>query len=294
MAKNLLATTIFVILAIALVSCDVLGTMESMGENIVGVDTAQVATAVSSVTVKEENRTTIETSDKTTIDGREVNNASTFKYTNAAGQSQELYTVGTTTAEDGSEKNVIGLGGTIIELPSDSTIKLDEIKAVLPPQDLSAVSNKLTGSNKEEMLKQLETPVTDETTKEAAQGTKAVVQVLLESADNMIAEDEASKELVEKILDNMNAEDSEMTMGDVVVLQALTNLICETPATIAELAKEDTKTSEASGNSATQLLEEANDTIMATAEILNTVSASTTLFEGVDLTVLMNTFMSTK
>lgn len=292
MAKKLLATTILVALAIALVSCDVLGTMKSMGENIVGVDTEQVASAVNSITVSEENKTSVETSDKTDIDGTEVNNASTFKYTNDVGEQQELYTVGTTTAEDGSEKNVIGLGKTVIELPVDSTVKLDEIKTVLPPQDLSSVSEKLSGNNKQEMLKQLETPVADPTTKEAAEGTKAVVQVLLESADNMLGEDEPSKELVDKILNNMNTEDTEITMGDVVVLQALTNLICETPDTIATIVKED-KT-EDKNSSVTQLLEESNDTIMATAEIMNTVSSSTTLFAGVDLTTLMNTFIKAK
>ena len=254
-------------------------------------------------------KTTVKTTEQKTINNKTVKEASTFTYKGDDGEEKELYTVGTIESEDGKTKtNVIGLSDVaVIELPKTS-VDLSEVKSVLPPQDISSVSEKLSGSNKEEMLKQLDTPVEDETTKEAAGGTKLVVQAILESANDIIDDDDEaeaskqSKEVIKTVLTNMEKKDTELTMGDVVVLQALTNLICEAPDAVAEVVKtkdtsSSTGTTEESSSSDSKdatvnLLDEANDTLIATAEILNTVSSSTTLFEGIDLTTLMGLLMT--
>ena len=311
MKRKMLSAVLAVALVLSLVSCDaVVDLMGKMGNNLTGVDTAQVETAVKSVTVSEEKKTTVKTTEQKTINNKTVKEASTFTYKGDDGEEKELYTVGTIESEDGKTKtNVIGLSDVaVIELPETTTVDLSEVKSVLPPQDISSVSEKLSGGNKEEMLKQLDTPVEDETTKEAAGGTKLVVQAILESANDIIDDDDEaeaskqSKEVIKTVLTNMEKKDTELTMGDVVVLQALTNLICEAPDAVAEVVKtkdtsSSTGTAEESSSSDSKdatvnLLDEANDTLIATAEILNTVSSSTTLFEGIDLTTLMGLLMT--
>ena len=305
MKRKMLSAVLAVALVLSLVSCDaVVDMMGKMGNNLTGVDTEQVETAVKSVTVSEEKKTTKNSIEEAkTIDGKTVSTGNTFKYTDEEGNEKEIYTVGET--EDG--KNVIGIGDSLIEIPKESSTKLNEITAVLAPQDISQISENLSGSNKEETLKQLTTKVEDAETKEAAEGTKAVVQVLLEAADDIIDEDDEaesskkSKEIIESVLTNMEKTDTELTMGDVVVLTALTNLISEAPDAVAEVVKSKDTSSSSAGESSSSsskdatvnLLDEANDTIVATAEILNTVSSSTTLFEGIDLTTLMGLLMTT-
>ena len=305
MKRKMLSAVLAVALVLSLVSCDaVVDLMGKMGNNLTGVDTEQVETAVKSVTVSEEKKTTKNSIEEAkTIDGKTVSTGNTFKYTDEEGNEKEIYTVGET--EDG--KNVIGIGDSLIEIPKESSTKLNEITAVLAPQDISQISENLSGSNKEETLKQLTTKVEDAETKEAAEGTKAVVQVLLEAADDIIDEDDEaesskkSKEIIESVLTNMEKTDTELTMGDVVVLTALTNLISEAPDAVAEVVKSKDTSSSSAGESSSSsskdatvnLLDEANDTIVATAEILNTVSSSTTLFEGIDLTTLMGLLMTT-
>ena len=304
MKRKMLSAVLAVALVLSLVSCDaVVDMMGKMGNNLTGVDTEQVETAVKSVTVSEEKKTTKNSIEEAkTIDGKTVSTGNTFKYTDSEGNEKEIYTVGET--EDG--KNVIGIGDSLIEIPKESSTKLNEITAVLAPQDISQISENLSGSNKEETLKQLTTKVEDAETKEAAEGTKAVVQVLLEAADDIIDEDDEaesskkSKEIIESVLTNMEKTDTELTMGDVVVLTALTNLISEAPDAVAEVVKSKDTSSSSAGESSSSsskdatvnLLDEANDTIVATAEILNTVSSSTTLFEGIDLTTLMGLLMT--
>lgn len=306
MNKRILSAVLAVALVLSLVSCEqAMNIMGKMGNNVAGVDTAKVETAVQSVTVSEEKKTEVETKTQKTIDDKEVENASTFKYTSDDGEAKELYTVGTTKKADGTtDKNVLGIGGSLIEIPEDSNVDLSEVKSVLPPQDISSISENLSSSNKEETLKMLDAVVEDTTTKEAAEGTKKVVQVLLEAADDLIDDDSTaesskkSKEIIETVLTNMENADSEIKMGDVVVLQALTNLICEAPDEIASIVKSKDTSSSAdeekisTKDAATKLLEEANDTIIATAEILNTVSSSTTIFEGIDLSTLVGLVMS--
>ena len=305
MKRKMLSAVLAVALVLSLVSCDaVVDLMGKMGNNLTGVDTEQVETAVKSVTVSEEKKTTKNSIEEAkTIDGKTVSTGNTFKYTDEEGNEKEIYTVGET--EDG--KNVIGIGNSLIEIPVESSTKLNGINAVLAPQDISQISENLSGSNKEETLKQLTTKVEDAETKEAAEGTKAVVQVLLEAADDIIDEDDEaesskkSKEIIESVLTNMEKTDTELTMGDVVVLTALTNLISEAPDAVAEVVKSKDTSSSSAGESSSSsskdatvnLLDEANDTIVATAEILNTVSSSTTLFEGIDLTTLMGLLMTT-
>ena len=309
MKRKMLSAVLAVALVLSLISCDdVVDMMGKMGNSLAGVDKAQVETAVKSVTVSEEKKTTVETSTKKTINDKTVEKASTFKYESDDGEKKELYTVGTTKDESGNEKNVLGIGGSLIEVPTESKVDLSTVTSVLPPQDLSQLSENLSGSNKEETLKQLTNKVEDSGTKEAAEGTKAVVQVLLEVADGMIDEDneaessKKSKEVVKTVLTNMEKKETPMTMGDVVVLQALTNLISKAPDAIAEVvSSKDTsssstgtagESSSSSTDATVKLLDEANDTIIETAQILNTVSSSTTIFEGLDLSTLMGLLMT--
>ena len=306
MKRKMLSAVLAVALVLSLVSCDaVVDMMGKMGNNLTGVDTEQVKTAVKSLTVSEENKTTKEEiKDTKTADGKTVTSGSTFKYTDEEGKEKEVFTLATT--ED--NEKIMTLPGSTTSIPLPDSFDSSKVEAVLPASDISAVSEKLSGSNKEETLKELSAPVPDENTKKAADGTKLVIQALLQTADDKIDDDDeaeaskASKEVINTILTNMDKADKDLTMGDVVVLTTLTNLICEAPDAVAEVVKtkdtsSSTGTTEESSSSDSKdatvnLLDEANDTLIATAEILNTVSSSTTLFEGIDLTTLMGLLMT--
>lgn len=300
MKRKIMTALVSLVLVVSLVSCDaVVNIMGKMGTNIAGDDTKQAETAVESVSVAEEDKTEktdviADDSGKKTIGKVEVKEGSTFTY---GEDKKELYSVGKT--EDSTP--VLGIGSEAVYLDNvseDTKKALDEIKTVLPPQDITAVTSALDGQSKDETVKKLSEPITDETTKEAAEGTKTVVAALLEEVSVKIlgeapaegTEEDATKtkarEVVNTILDNIKADEEgntkDLTLGDLVVLQTVTNVISETSDTLLGVI-----TSTGGDDDVTNMLDESNDTIVSAASILNNISSSTTMFEGVDLETLL-------
>lgn len=291
------------VLCLALVSCDAMvNIMGRMGGNVLGADTKQVEAAVESVKVSKENETqkkgvTAGEDGKATIGGTEVKSGITFTYKDGE-DDVELYSVGKT--EGGS--TVIGIGSTgavTLSNTSDETKEaLEKIDTVLPPQDISLITAALEGSGKTETLEKLSKPIEDEATKKAAEGTKTVIVALLENAKFTPAEDADEKtkkasEVIDTILDNLKkdevtGETKELTMGDLVVLQTITNVISDSSSSVIEVfSGEGGDTSKA----VEDVLDKANDSLVGTASILNTVSGTTTMFEGVDLEKLIGMVM---
>lgn len=303
MKRKFMTAIVALVLCLSLVSCDAMvNIMGRMGGNVLGADSKQVEAAVESVKVSAENETkkkevTAGESGKPEIGGTEVSSGSTFTYKDGD-DDVELYSVGKT--DDG--KTVIGIGSsgavTLSNTSEETSTALGNIETVLPPQDISLITSALEGSGKAETLEKLGKPIEDEATKKAAEGTKTVIVALLENAkfDPAPDADEKTKkasEVVNTILENLTKKDEEtgeakdLTMGDLIVLQTITNVISDSSSSVLEVFSSDGDTSKA----VEDVLDKANDSLVGTASILNTVSGTTTMFEGVDLEKLIGMVM---
>lgn len=303
MKRKFMTAIVALVLCLSLVSCDAMvNIMGRMGGNVLGADSKQVEAAVESVKVSAENETkkkevTAGESGKPEIGGTEVSSCSTFTYKDGD-DDVELYSVGKT--DDG--KTVIGIGSsgavTLSNTSEETRTALGNIETVLPPQDISLITSALEGSGKAETLEKLGKPIEDEATKKAAEGTKTVIVALLENAkfDPAPDADEKTKkasEVVNTILENLTKKDEEtgeakdLTMGDLIVLQTITNVISDSSSSVLEVFSSDGDTSKA----VEDVLDKANDSLVGTASILNTVSGTTTMFEGVDLEKLIGMVM---
>lgn len=303
MKRKFMTAIVALVLCLSLVSCDAMvNIMGRMGGNVLGADSKQVEAAVESVKVSAENETkkkevTAVESGKPEIGGTEVSSGSTFTYKDGD-DDVELYSVGKT--DDG--KTVIGIGSsgavTLSNTSEETRTALGNIETVLPPQDISLITSALEGSGKAETLEKLGKPIEDEATKKAAEGTKTVIVALLENAkfDPAPDADEKTKkasEVVNTILENLTKKDEEtgeakdLTMGDLIVLQTITNVISDSSSSVLEVFSSDGDTSKA----VEDVLDKANDSLVGTASILNTVSGTTTMFEGVDLEKLIGMVM---
>ncbi len=302
MKRKFMTALAALVLCLSIVSCDAMvNIMGRMGGNVLGADTKQVEAAVESVKVSEENETKKKEvaageDGKKTIGGTEVSSGSTFTYRDGD-DDVELYSVGKTS--DGSP--VIGIGSTggvtLSNTSNETREALDKIETVLPPQDISLITAALEGSGKAETLEKLGKPIEDEATKKAAEGTKTVIVALLENAQFTPAEDADEKtkkasEVVNTILENLTKKDEtgeakDLTMGDLIVLQTITNVISDSSSSVIEVFSGEGDSSKA----VEDVLDKANDSLVGTASILNTVSGTTTMFEGVDLEKLIGMVM---
>ncbi len=293
MKRKLSVLALGLILALVIVSCDGGYTdfMKSMGKNVMGNDESQVSTAVTSVEVSAENKTESSKLEESKTYGKEgstvtINEGQTIKYKNSEGKETELFTVGKT--NEGTQ--VIAVGDFALTLSDKVTTDVSSITAVLPPQDLSSVVETLESSGKDALLVELSKPITDETTKEAAQGTATLVKGLMEMTAGSMSD--GTDEEVKKIVENVNKglESNNLTMGDVVVLQAVTNIITASGNTVLETVDKLDK-NEGDSVDAKTVLGDVYDDAMDTVFVLNNVSDSTSAFKGIDLTNIVNKFM---
>lgn len=302
MKQKISLIIIALVLITALISCDNLSSiMSKMGENVAGPDETYVAEATESAKVAEEDKTKAEKTENTKVGETILTTATKITYTdNSDGKEKELITVGVKTEEGGKEVQVVAIGERAIPLPDTITADIAGITSLLPPKDLKEITAIIDGSGKDKLVELLNTPITDETTLEAAKGTATLIQGLMEVASAAIGEDESNKAkaLVDSITSGLKKsldpeKEKELTMGDVIVLQALTNIITDASEEVLSLISSDKKEGESSGStektaaSPTALLEKANDSIIETVSILNNVSVATSAFSGLDLETIV-------
>ena len=288
MKRKLSAMILGLFLALFIVSCDdgFTGIMNFMGKNVAGNDESQVSTAVTSIEVSDDNKTTAtDESNKEINDNVTLESAKTITYTNADGEKTELFTVGETSAKE----KVIAVGGFALKLDEKVTTDITTIKAILPPQDLTEVVNTLESSGKEALLSALSKPITDKNTKEAADGTVTLVKALLETTELSMGDstDSEVKKLVDDVQKGLN-ESKDLTMGDVVVLQSLTNVLTSSGNDVLEAVD---KMNDGGDVDAKEVLSGVYDEAMKTVNVLNTVSGSTSAFKDLNLTNIVNKFM---
>ena len=238
--------------------------MKKMGNNVAGVDNEAVTNAVESVAVKSDS-----------IKCNTSSGVNKFTYKNEEGVDTELFSVGK------NSNNIIAITyaeNTTLSLElTKATGDLSEVKSVLPPQSLDTIRSTLDGNGKDELLKKLNKPISDKTTKEAAEGTKKVLLALIEQCNNSTDEND----IVDKIIINMK-NDGDLTVGDLIVLQSITNVIADATTAVIRIV-EDIVKGENFDNDLKNLSDSAYDTVVTTASIIDSVSGTTTILKGIDL-----------
>lgn len=308
MTKKIVLMLITLMLVTVLVACDsVSAVMEKMGKNVLGVDEKYVEETASGAVVTEEEKTESEKAENVEIGGTTLSTVTTISYTDAStGEKKEFISVGKKTEADGTVVQVVSRDGYILKLPGTITADIAEITSLLPPKkdSLKKITEAFDGSGKDALLEALQKPVEDETTLKAAEGTATLVLGMMEAVETtLITEDTNSevKELVSSVVTGLKEtldpenEDKEMTMGDVVVLQAITNIISDAADEVFNLVgnmdgdgKDDGDSEEVVETDPTALLEKANDSIMETVAVLNNVTATSSAFSSIDLETVLN------
>ncbi len=293
MKRKILCLALCALLAFALVSCEggLTGIMAAMGKNILGNDDSLVTSAVSSVTVSDENKTTSTKETNKDVGDVTISEGQTISYKDNEGNVTELFTVGKTT----DDKKVIAVGDFALTLDASVKADVDKIEAVLPPQDLTEVVNTLEGSGKDALLTNLAKPIEDENTKEAAKGTATLVQALLETSQSAVdgESDAEIKNTLSSVTEKLEKGKDDLTMGDVVVLQALTNILTTSGTEILKTVDKATSDSqsESTESEVKDVVNGVYDDAMKTVTIINNVSESTSVFKGMDLTTIVNKLM---
>ncbi len=269
-----------------LFSCDssVTALMKKMGNNIIGVDSEEVTSAVESINVKEgEIKSEKKSSVKPLIDNVETAvDATSFSYLEA-GEEVELFTVGKRTEYN---DNIIGIGKVFVVLASED-VDLSSVTSVLPPRSLDEITSTLSGNGKSEMIRKFGEKISDEATRSAADGTKKVIQAILETfvSNDEKDDDKTGKKILNSVISNMKSKTADdLTTGDLIVLQTVTNVIAGASSSVMELLK---------GNidKMSSLMNTAYDSIVSTAVIFNSLDGTSTILGDVDLTGLLGSLI---
>ena len=298
MRKYLIAFALMLFI-VTFTSCDVmLG-----GKNAFGVDATLIEEAIKSTTIKEEEKPQVkEETNRKTNNGKTETVLKKFTTTTESGEEKELFSVGKTKVKEESGEtptNVISIGtGTkdkdgneesiTIELPN-SKVDLSNVEAILPEKNIDDVVTAL-----EQILEELKKEVTDEETKKAAKGTATVIQAVLEETKSSLGEstNKEVKETLDKIVEGLEKvttdkeeDKKEITQGDVVILQALSNLVYSSTEDILSIVDKSNKISEEEKR---DVLNSLNDSAFGLLNVINKASSSSPIFNDVDISSLFS------
>ena len=198
--KKLSIVLLSVLLLIVFVGCDLsVESMGKMGNNLAGTDKKYVANII-----KQTEPAAAEKKDE----GGKIT---------VAGNNFSISTDG------------ISIAGESVEVPSalqtaiNDVLTSSEFSSIILPTDISdIVLGVKSGSNSETIKKELENKA-EGPSLEAAQGTVALLEKMLDVVEDAVADDD-SKGKINEIIGSLPDKGS-ITNGDVVVLTALTNIV---------------------------------------------------------------------
>lgn len=300
--KKILTIMMVLFLIITLSSCDeAVEFMGMMGTNVMGVDKEQVSKAIESTKVTEDKKPNTESASGSSVSFKHPDHGTVSgelgegSRTHTIGEGEGATTITTGKANVlGNDVPIIGLGETIIPLdPTKTKTDLNGVETILTPQDLSELTSSLEGAGKSEAIEELKKPVEDEETKKAAEGTRKIVAALLENIDTGSSEEGSEPTEAEKMLqdlqESLSDPDTELTYGDVAVLQALTNVLIpnvnDIAGAVAGSGEEQNKATE-------NLLENANDSLIELVSVANNVKDATSVFSSLDLSSVIGSLSS--
>ncbi len=312
------------------------GTIKVDSVEVADGKTVAKITVTESKTVKQEEESIIkyknlngETKNLFTVKATTSNKISTDTTYTATSENQtsdtkidkgESKTVTEVTVEGTPKLEILGIE---FKIDTNSAEKLLTVESILPPADLSAIKASLDGNSKEDVKKQLAEKVTDETTKQAVEGTATLLQVMLDSltggsssesdsGDKGLEESspDKSESIVSTLKTNLNdtLNKDELTNGDVIALKAVTNVITSISTKTADsLSKmfngsssgdstdkesDDSKdeSSDSDDDIMTNLMNDIGKEAESTLLILNEVSSTSSVFKGVDVGSVLSMF----
>ncbi len=310
MKRKLSSLILALLLVVTLISCDAaVSVMGAMGNNILGVDKSTLDSAVNSVKVTEKPAVTELEGDDLKVNDTTLSEGKTISYKNSEGKDVELFKVGKTT----SDAQVVIIAGKSITVSND--VDLVSIVSILPPQDLTAVADALgsSGKAKEAMLAELNKTISDEDTKESAKGTATILRAVLGlvkssssssstssasitrgDGESVSADDAMSLvNVVKKNLDEALKDPDKLTMGDVVVLQAFTNVITTLEEDAGELISALTGGSSDWSSLLDKILKKSETLINQTINILSSATGTSSIFKNAGVAELISKITNT-
>lgn len=284
--KRTIRLFFIITLSLLLSSCDAFVSLSgAMGRNIIGFNREEADLIVDSLTVECEAES--EEMEGKGVGGLDFKKGKRFFYTDSEGESREFITLGTGT----EGYSVIAWGEWAVRVSTESIVNLSEVEDLLLPSDLTILGALLSSSASDYVLSRLSQKVEDEKTLKAAEGTIKLYDALFEFLNTVVfpfipggkadALLEYTKDLKEKI-----ERKSDITWGDVVVLDVMVNLCSRTPKEIITFLKDGEKTEEEAENVSSllsSLLDDMYDFLFESVEILNRVSGTTALFSGTSI-----------
>ena len=212
-----------------------------------------------------------------------------FYYVTEDAVRKEFITVGT----DSASNSVVSWGDWVIEIESGT--RFSSITGIILPHDLTLTQTLLESSAEDYASSFLSRKVDDERTLEAAKGSLTLLSSLLKFSDTVCLSVSGSKRakaflsMERTLVGNIEEKGDAITWGDVVTLEVITNLLSQFPSSLSSFITL-MATEGASGNMKSAfnaLLEEMNDFLYSSIELLNDVSPSTSVFSGISITDIM-------
>ncbi len=287
--KQTIRLFFIIMVSLLLSSCDAFVSLTgAMGKNIIGFNKEEADLIVDSLTIESEAERDDMKGVK--IDSFEFVEGKKFLYTDNDGETREFIILG-----KGTENySVIGWGKWVVRVAKADTLDLSKVEDILVPSDLTILSALLSSSAGDYVLSRLSEKVEDETTLTAARGTIKTLDAVLNFISILsFIPNEKAKAICEYASDLKKKieRDNDITWGDVVVLDVITNLCAKAPEEIMKFLKESEK-AETESESVSQmlnvLLDDMYDFLFEAVEMLNRVSGTTGVFRGTSITKLIS------
>ena len=279
---------------LVLSSCDaVVSVTGAMGKNIFGYDETVADDIISLLYVLEEPD--VESFSEKEIGGNSLSDVKSFYYIYGDNlERKELLTLGIY-----SGASAVASGNWLLTLVEDDSFS--SVTSMLVPHDTTLITALLESTASDYARDRLSEKVDDEKTLAAAKGSLIVLRAFLSFLNDVYLSSSSTKRaqalysISTTLIDNINRKGDSITMGDVIVLDVITNICMETSeelqSFLSELNTLNTKDSKLDVKSLfNTLLDDMNDFLYGSVELLNDISSTTGIFSGVTVTEVLAAF----
>ena len=276
---------------LALSSCDaVVSVTGAMGKNIFGYDETVADDIISLLYVLEEPD--VESFPQKEIGGNSLSDVKSFYYIYGDNlERKELLTLGIYSGASAVASRNWFL--TLVDGDSFSSVT-----SMLVPHDTTLITALLESTASDYARGRLSEKVDDEKTLAAAKGSLTVLRAFLSFLNDVYLSSSSTKRaqalysISTTLIDNIDRKGDSLTMGDVIVLDVITNICMETSGELQTFLSElNTKDSKLDVKSLfNTLLDDMNDFLYGSVELLNDISSTTGIFSGVTVTEVLAAF----
>ena len=195
-----------------------------------------------------------------------------------------------------SGASAVGSGNWLLTLVEDDSFS--SVTSMLVPHDTTLITALLESTASDYARGRLSEKVDDEKTLAAAKGSLIVLRAFLSFLNDVYLSSSSTKRaqalysISTTLIDNIDRKGDSITMGDVIVLDVITNICIETSGELQTFLSElNTKDSKLDVKSLfNTLLDDMNDFLYGSVELLNDISSTTGIFSGVTVTEVLAAF----